>query len=108
MARIYPGAGRYDPAATDTPHWIEHGRRDHLSVGTYSIAAGQLDTQVPHHEDEIYVVMKGRARFTGPGVDDEVGPGATIFVAAGEEHRFLDIAADFSCLVIFAPPESDP
>lgn len=108
MAAIYPGAGRFDPAAADAPHWIEHGRSDHLSVGTYSIAAGQFDTQVPHHEDEIYVVTSGRARFTAPGVDDEIEPGTTIFVAAGEEHRFVDITADFSCLVIFAPPETDP
>lgn len=90
------------------PHWIEHGRSAHLSVGTYSIAAGQDDTQVPHHEDEIYVVMAGRARFVGPGLDEEVGPGTTIFVAAGEEHRFLGVVSDFSCLVIFAPPETDP
>lgn len=108
MAEIYPGAGRFEAAAAAEPYWVEHGRSTHLSVGTYSIGAGQDDTQVPHHEDEIYVVMLGRARFVGPGVDDEVGPGTTIFVAAGEEHRFLDIATDFSCLVIFAPPETDP
>ena len=108
MAEIYPGAGRFEAAAVVEPHWIEHARSAHLSVGTYSIAAGQDDTQIPHHEDEIYVVMSGQARFVGPGLDDEVGPGTTIFVAAGEEHRFLDVATNFSCLVIFAPPETDP
>jgi mannose-6-phosphate isomerase-like protein (cupin superfamily) len=108
VSEINRGAGRFEGADVVEPHWIEHGRSAHLSVGTYSIGAGQEDTQVPHHEDEIYVVTSGRARFVGPGLDDEVGPGSTIFVAAGEEHRFLDVATDFACLVIFAPPETDP
>jgi len=52
--------------------------------------------------------MAGRARFSAPGIDAEVGPGTTIFVGAGEEHRFSDVVSDLSCLVIFAPPETGP
>ena len=108
MAEIAAGAGRFNPAAATEPHWVEHGRSAHLSFGTYSIAAGGVDTQTPHREDEIYVVTAGRGRFTAPGVDAAVGPGTTIFVAAGEEHRFADIDTDFACLVVFAPPETEP
>jgi len=107
VAQIYPGAGRFERGAGE-PHWVEHGRSAHLSVGTYSVAVGQPDSQGPHREDEVYVVMAGRARFSAPGIDAEVGPGTTIFVGAGEEHRFSDVVSDLSCLVIFAPPETGP
>ena len=45
-----------------TTHWVEQLRSAHLSVGTYSIAAGGTDDQVPHTEDEVYVVAGGRRR----------------------------------------------
>ena len=32
--------------------------------------------------------------------------GSVVFVAAGVEHRFHDIAEDLAVLVVFAPPES--
>ena len=42
-----------------------------LSGGLYVLEAGAVDTQSPHTEDELYVVMSGRARVTvggrGPG-----------------------------------------
>jgi hypothetical protein len=35
-----------------------------------------------------------------------VGPGSVVFVAAGEEHRFVDVTEDLTLLVLFAPPYS--
>jgi hypothetical protein len=37
--------------------------------------------------------------------DREVGPGAVIFVKAGDEHRFHSISEDLTLLVFFAPAE---
>jgi quercetin dioxygenase-like cupin family protein len=34
-----------------------------------------------------------------------VGPGAVVYVPAGEAHRFVDVTADFAVLVVFAPAE---
>ena len=60
--------------------------------------------QTPHTEDEIYVVTAGRARFVERG-DRVERAGDTIFVAAGVEHRFVDITEDLALVVVFAPAE---
>lgn len=73
-------------------------------MGTYCIPAGGRDAQSPHTEDEIYVVTAGRAKIETPGRTDEVGPGTVIFVPAGEEHRFTEVAEDLVLrLVMFGP-----
>lgn len=86
--------------------YVEQLRTDSLSVGTYSIPAGGVDDQAPHHEDEIYVVTTGRATFVTPTGTEEVGPGDVLFVPAEEEHRFTDVTEDLALLVFFAPPYS--
>lgn len=88
----------------DPNHFAEHLRTDSLSVGTYSIPVGGVDDQLPHREDEIYVVTAGRARLVTPGGTDEVGPGDVLFVPAEEPHRFTDVTDDLALLVFFAPP----
>jgi mannose-6-phosphate isomerase-like protein (cupin superfamily) len=102
--QIIKEAGRWTPPAEATANdWIEHLRVPNLSVGTYCIPAGGVDDQSPHTEDEIYIVTAGRARIVTPGGDAEVGPGAVIFVPAGEEHRFVDVIEDLALLVVFGP-----
>lgn len=81
-------------------------RRDSLSAGMYILAGGTLDDQMPHDEDEIYVVAKGNGQFTVEGRTHAVGPGSVIFVAALDEHRFHDFSDDLEILVIFAPAYS--
>jgi mannose-6-phosphate isomerase-like protein (cupin superfamily) len=104
--KVIDGAGRFtSPAGTDPNHWVEHLRVADLSVGTYSIPAGGADDQVPHTEDEIYVVTAGRAVLQAGSGRAPVGPGSVVFVAAGEEHRFTDVTGDFAAFVVFAPAE---
>jgi mannose-6-phosphate isomerase-like protein (cupin superfamily) len=86
--------------------YLEFLRSDSLSVGLYVLRAGDIDRQQPHNEDEIYVVMSGRSRFTAGDETRDVNPGDTIFVAAGVSHRFHDITADLQLIVVFAPPET--
>ncbi|QNS06170.1 cupin domain-containing protein [Streptomyces xanthii] len=100
---IIEGAGAWTRPGDDATDWNEQLRRPDLSVGTYCIPAGGKDTQSPHTEDEIYVVTAGRATITTPDRSAEVGPGAVIFVPAGEEHRFTDITEDLALLVVFGP-----
>jgi mannose-6-phosphate isomerase-like protein (cupin superfamily) len=104
--RVITGAGRYTPpdGGADN-HWIEHLRAADLSVGTYSIPRGGTDDQVPHTEDEIYVVTAGRAVLRAGADRAEVGPGSVVYVAAGEEHRFTDVSEDLAAIVVFAPAE---
>ncbi|MFB6725118.1 cupin domain-containing protein [Kribbella sp. NPDC056345] len=86
--------------------YVEQLRTGSMSVGTYSIPAGGVDDQAPHHEEEIYVVTGGRATFVTPSGAEPVGPGDVLFVEAEEEHRFVDILEDLSLLVFFAPAYS--
>jgi len=77
-----------------------------MSAGLYVLPAGGTDPQRPHHEDEIYYVIRGRARFKAGEEDREVSAGSVIFVAAEVEHRFYDVAEELALLVFFAPAES--
>ena len=77
-----------------------------MSAGLYVLAAGASDSQRPHHEDEMYYVVRGRARFRAGDEDQEVSAGSVLFVAAEVEHRFYDIAEELAVLVFFAPAES--
>jgi quercetin dioxygenase-like cupin family protein len=77
-----------------------------LSAGLYVLAAGAADHQKPHREDEIYYVLRGRARFKAGPEDREVSAGSVIFVAAEVGHRFYDIAEELAVLVVFAPAET--
>ena len=77
-----------------------------MSAGLYVLAAGAADLQRPHHEDEIYYVVRGRGRFKAGAGDREVSAGSVIFVAAQEEHRFHDVTEELVLLVVFAPAES--
>src|SRR5215472_9968551 len=104
--KVISAAGEYTPPAGQDPnHWVEHLSVADLSVGTYSIPAGGRDDQVPHTEDEIYVVTAGRAVLRAGGDSAPVGRGSVVYVAAGEEHRFTDVTEDLAAIVVFAPAE---
>lgn len=77
-----------------------------MSAGLYVLPAGATDPQRPHHEDEMYYVIRGRACFRAADEEREVFAGSVIFVAAKVEHRFYDIEQELTVLVFFAPAES--
>jgi mannose-6-phosphate isomerase-like protein (cupin superfamily) len=77
-----------------------------MSAGLYVLPAGSTDPQQPHHEDEMYYVVRGRARFKVGMEDREVSAGSVIFVAAEVEHCFYDVTEEVAVLVCFAPAES--
>lgn len=77
-----------------------------MSAGLYVLPAGATDRQKPHREDEIYYVVRGRARFSAGSADREVSSGSVIFVAAQVGHRFYDITEELAVLVFFAPAET--
>ncbi len=80
-----------------------------MSVGFYALPAGGIDPQTPHHEDEVYYVIRGRAMVSIDGKDRRVEAGSTIFVAKEVEHRFHTVTEALELLVVFAPAESsDP
>jgi mannose-6-phosphate isomerase-like protein (cupin superfamily) len=64
-------------------------------VGVY--APRGTDPQMPHDQDEVYIVARGTERR-------QFGPGDMLFVPAGVPHRFESFSGDFAVWVIFYGP----
>ena len=62
------------------------------------------DPQPPHNRDEIYLVAAGRGKFRVGARVDPISPGALLYVAAHEAHRFEDFSDDFAVWVVFYGP----
>lgn len=86
--------------------YLEFLRIPVMSAGVYVLSAGASDPQTPHNEDELYYIVRGRARMRAGSDDREVSAGSIIFVAAQVEHRFYDIVEELVVLVFFAPAET--
>jgi len=87
--------------------YLEFLRVPALSAGVYVLAAGSADPQKPHREDELYYVVRGRARMQIGSEHAQVRPGSVIFVEAEREHRFYNIEEELVVLVFFAPAEKE-
>ena len=92
--------------AAGNKRYQEFLRVPSMSAGLYVLPAGAADPQRPHHEDEMYYVVRGRARFQAANEHTQVSAGTVLFVAAEVEHRFCDIEEEIAVLVFFAPAES--
>jgi mannose-6-phosphate isomerase-like protein (cupin superfamily) len=86
--------------------YLEFLRIPAMSAGVYTLPAGGMDRQTPHREDEMYYVVRGRARMRAGAEDRAITQGSVILVAAEVEHRFYDIEEELVVLVFFAPAES--
>ena len=105
-ARFYQVAEIDQQRAAAGKPYREFLRVPAMSAGLYVLTAGSADPQQPHHEDEMYYVVRGQARFKAGEEDREVGAGSLIYVAAEVEHRFYEITEELAVLVFFAPAES--
>jgi len=77
-----------------------------MSAGIYVLSAGATDKQTPHQEDEIYYLVRGKAKMRLGREERAIREGDVIFVEKDLEHRFFNIAEELVLLVIFAPAES--
>lgn len=90
----------------DKRRYREFLRAPAVSAGVYVLGASAIDSQTPHREDEIYYVVRGRAKIRLGSKEQAVRQGDIIFVEALLEHRFFEITDELVLLVIFAPAES--
>jgi mannose-6-phosphate isomerase-like protein (cupin superfamily) len=74
-----------------------------LSITVARWPAGSVDDQTPHTEDEVYHVVAGRATLVVGGARRPVAAGSVAYVAAGVEHRFVDIGEDLEVIVFWSP-----
>ena len=81
--------------------YIEFLRVPQLSCGIYSLAAGAKDTQSTHDEDEVYLVLKGRASLIVDGEEMGLSEGSIVYVPADAAHEFVKIEENLSLLVFF-------
>ena len=63
------------------------------------------DKQIPHDRDEVYFIAKGTGEFQLGESRFAYGPGDTIFVPAGADHRFAEFSDDLASWVIFYGPK---
>lgn len=86
--------------------YLEFLRVHSMSAGVYVLAAGAVDRQSPHRQDELYYVLRGKGRMSAGDEDRAIEAGAIIFIAADVPHRFHDIEEEIELLVFFAPAET--
>ena len=90
------------PAATGEP-FAELLRHGTMSVEIFAPVG--LDTQQPHAQDELYVVIRGESEFLLAGERRRVCAGDLVFVRAGVEHRFENFTEGFAVWVVFYGPQ---
>ena len=78
-----------------------------INCGVYFLEAGSTDMQAPHDDDEVYLVLGGRARMRLGEEERDVGEGSLLYVSATTEHSFFEIEEDMTLLVIFATAPRD-
>jgi mannose-6-phosphate isomerase-like protein (cupin superfamily) len=79
-----------------------------MKHGTMTIeyfAPQQVDTQTPHKQDEIYVIIKGHSTFFRNSERIACKKNDVLFVPARMEHHFENFSDDFATWVIFYGPE---
>ena len=96
-------AGLEQLPGPDGDRSIELFRHGTLTIKLY--APRGEDGQHPHSRDEIYVIAAGSGRFIRGNSEVAFGPGDVLFVAAGEQHRFLEFSDDFATWVFFYGPK---
>ena len=75
-----------------------------LQNGTMSVeyfAPQKTDTQSPHKQDELYIIIEGSSDFYRNNAIVKCKKGDVLFVPAKMEHRFINFSEDFATWVIF-------
>ena len=79
---------------------LNHGS---ARIGVY--APRGSDPQLPHDQDEVYIVARGSGVFLNGSTRASFGPGDMLFVPAGVIHRFESFSDDFAVWVVFYGPK---
>lgn len=76
-------------------------RTPSLACSVYHLPAGSKDMQTAHEEDELYLVLDGRARLKLGEEEHPVQKGTLMYVRAACDHTFFDIEEDLTVLAFF-------
>ncbi len=86
----------------DKVEYLEFLNVPSMNCGMYFLPAGSKDMQSHHDEDEVYMVLEGKARMRLGDREKSVGPGSVLYVGATTEHSFFEIDEDMTLMVMFA------
>ena len=78
-----------------------------LQRGSLDVVLGtpaRPNEQMPHEQDEVYIVIRGRGVLFHDGKRDPFESGDFLFVAAATEHRFEDFSDDLLVWRVFYGP----
>lgn len=89
-----------EPGVMRFHYALRHGT---MKIGLYAPAGA--DTQGPHKQDELYLIVSGSGFFVKNGERRPFDVQDVIFVEAGTRHQFEDFTKEFSAWVIFWGPE---
>lgn len=101
--RLTPDAALALLATQSMPRYRQVLAHGSLSIEVYRPLGH--DTQQPHRQDEVYVVISGHGIFDDGGRRQPFAPGEVLFVPAGRAHRFEDFSEDFATWVFLYGPE---
>ena len=90
-----------EKVAGKEPRFFASLRLPPLSSAISRLPAGAKDMQAPHLEDEVYVVIEGRAQLRIGDKNHDISRGSILFVQATAEHSFFDIEEDLVVLAFF-------
>lgn len=96
-----------DSLLQKTITWNKFLDTETLFMGVYQLKAGETDLQTPHDEDEVYYVLKGKAKFQVDGNILPVTSGDILYVRAHTAHHFYDIEESLTLLVFFSKASSE-
>ena len=84
------------------PRFREFLKTSSMTLSVYHLPVGSEDMQAPHYEDEVYVVLSGRATLQVEDKEYDVAKGSVLFVRANTGHSFFDIKEDLTVLAVFS------
>ncbi len=72
---------------------IQREETETIALGYVSVDSGECtDTGFHDDEEEIYVILRGRARLEIGDEETEAGPGDTVYVPRNNRHRMTCIS----------------
>ena len=72
----------------DSTYFLDFLHNNSFEVGVLRLNPGQKDTQGPHSEDELYIVIEGKGYINIVGENYEIRKGSCIFVPSKTKHYF--------------------
>ncbi|WP_458718976.1 cupin domain-containing protein [Candidatus Nitrosocosmicus sp. R] len=85
----------------NSTYFLDFLYNNSFEVGVLRLNPGQKDTQGPHPEDELYIVMEGKGYINMVENNHEIRKGSCIFVPSKTKHYFHGNKEQLVVLYIF-------